>query len=142
MTGHVIAFPQKHYPSRVPVNRGLSENEFQAICRLCCQLPSGWLIERIEDPLDGIMAMLLKVSREESVCDYGFVISREEEYLHVERLDDDDVALLGIFCSVPMAVRFLRNSLRKPSARALDVTEKADTGPACPLSFLVWCAPE
>jgi hypothetical protein len=142
MTGHVIAFPQKHSTSRTPVGLGLSESEFQAICRLCCQLPSGWLIERIEDPLDGVRAMLLKVSREESICDYGFVISREEEYLHLERLDGDDVALLGIFCSVPMALRFLRNSLQKPSPRALDVTEKADTGQVCPLSFLVWCAPE
>jgi hypothetical protein len=64
MTGHVIAFPQKHSTSRTPVGLGLSENEFQAICRLCCQLSSGWLIERIEDPLDGVRAMLLKVSRE------------------------------------------------------------------------------
>jgi hypothetical protein len=142
MTGHVIAFPQKHHTSKPPVVRGLSENEFQSICRLCCQLPSGWLIERIEDPLDGVTAMLLKVSREESVCDYGFVISREEEYLHLERLDDDEVTLLGIFCSVTMALRFLRNSLRKPSSRTLGLTEKAAPSQAYPPSFLVWCAPE
>jgi hypothetical protein len=143
MTGHVIAFPQKRTIGKLPAEAGLSDEEFQAVCRLCRQLPAGWLIERIEDPLDGLTAMLLKVSGDDSVHDEGFVISREGEYLYLEHLDGDDITPLGIFCSVLMVLRFLRNGLQKPALRAFGSTGKADADPdegQLP-SFLIWCMP-
>jgi hypothetical protein len=143
MTGHVIAFPQKRAIVKLPAEAGLSDQEFQAICRLCRQLPAGWLIERIEDPLDGLTAMLLKVSGDDSVYDEGFVISREGEYLYLEHLDGDDITPLGIFCSVLMVLRFLRNSLQKLPLRAFRSTGRADADPdegQLP-SFLIWCMP-
>ncbi|MGH7750155.1 MAG: hypothetical protein ACREQ5_36115, partial [Candidatus Dormibacteria bacterium] len=143
MTGHVIAFPQKRAIGRLPTEAGLSDEEFQAICRLGRQLPAGWLIERIEDPLDGLTAMLLKVDGDEPVYDEGFIVSREGEYLHLERLEGDDISPLGIFCSVPMVLRFLRNGLQNPALRAFHSTGEADadTDQAQRPSFLIWCAP-
>jgi hypothetical protein len=141
MTVDVIAFPRKRAIGGTPTAMGLSDHEFQSICRLCRPLPAGWLIERIDDPLDGLTAMLLRMSSDESIYDYGFVISREEEYLHLERLEGDDIIPLGIFCSVPMMVRFLRNDLRKPAPRAFHSAERAPAGQARLPSFLVWCAP-
>lgn len=143
MTGHVIAFPLKRTIDRLPMEAGLSDHEFQAICRLCRQLPIGWLIERIEDPLDGLMAMLLKINCDEASYDEGFVISREGEYLNLDRLEGDDIIPLGIFCSVPMVLRFLRNGLQKPVSLVSCPTEKAntDTDQAQVPSYLIWCPP-
>jgi len=143
MTGHVIAFPQKRTIGKLPAEAGLSDEEFQAVCRFCRQLPAGWLIERIEDPLDGLTAMLLEVSGDDSVYDEGFVISREGEYLYLEHLDGDDITPLGIFCSVLMVLRFLRNGLLKPPPRAFRSTRRAgaDADEVQLPSFLIWCMP-
>lgn len=144
MTGQVIAFPKRSI-GRTPTEIGLSDQDFQAVCRLARRLPFGWLIERIEDPLGGVTAMLLKMSSDDSIHDYGFVIRREEEYLNLERFEGDAIIPLGIFLSVPMVLRFLRNIWTKEES-ALPVLHSTEgdvdiAGYHWTPSVLVWSGP-